>query len=122
MLDRKAIRMNILVNPSGKKRKWRAVDWVVEHNNLFTKVRLAVCLTILLLTSRTYSANIRREVLESHQGSYYQRITVNWCVQKHANPGGKYVRDDSEINEALWTKDGEDIQEVSRPFEAKQNK
>ncbi|KIK76594.1 hypothetical protein PAXRUDRAFT_169399, partial [Paxillus rubicundulus Ve08.2h10] len=28
----------ILVNPSGKPMKWRAVDWCVELNNLFTKV------------------------------------------------------------------------------------
>jgi len=35
---RKAIRYNILVNPTGKKGKFRAVDWCVELNNLFIKV------------------------------------------------------------------------------------
>ncbi|KII86191.1 hypothetical protein PLICRDRAFT_114818 [Plicaturopsis crispa FD-325 SS-3] len=35
---KRAIRMNILCNPTGKKGKFRAIDWWVEHNNLFTKV------------------------------------------------------------------------------------
>jgi len=35
---RKAIRMNILKNPTGKKGRFRAIDWIVEHNNLYTKV------------------------------------------------------------------------------------
>ena len=30
--------MNILCNPTGKKGQFRAIDWVVEHNNLYTKV------------------------------------------------------------------------------------
>ncbi|KZT00083.1 uncharacterized protein LAESUDRAFT_739738 [Laetiporus sulphureus 93-53] len=34
---RRAIRMNILVNPTSKPFAFRAVDWVVELNNLFTK-------------------------------------------------------------------------------------
>ncbi|KAH9942662.1 hypothetical protein B0H21DRAFT_710233 [Amylocystis lapponica] len=34
---RRAIRMNILCNPTGKPHHFRAVDWWVEHNNLYTK-------------------------------------------------------------------------------------
>ncbi|KZT73987.1 hypothetical protein DAEQUDRAFT_660790, partial [Daedalea quercina L-15889] len=34
---RRAIRMNMLVNPTGKKYHFRAVDWWVEHNNLYIK-------------------------------------------------------------------------------------
>ncbi|KAF8151000.1 hypothetical protein B0H34DRAFT_665672 [Crassisporium funariophilum] len=34
---RRAIRMNILVNPTGKHGRFRAVDWWVEHNNLYIK-------------------------------------------------------------------------------------
>jgi hypothetical protein len=30
--------MNILCNPTGKKDGFRAIDWVVEHNNLYIKV------------------------------------------------------------------------------------
>jgi len=33
-----AIRMHILVNPTGKPGKFRGVDWWVEHNNLYLKV------------------------------------------------------------------------------------
>ncbi|KAA1479733.1 hypothetical protein DENSPDRAFT_789531 [Dentipellis sp. KUC8613] len=34
---RKAVRYNMLVNPTGREHQFRAVDWVVELNNLFTK-------------------------------------------------------------------------------------
>ncbi|KAJ3768390.1 hypothetical protein FB446DRAFT_792318 [Lentinula raphanica] len=34
---KRAVRMNILVNPTGKKGKFRGVDWVVELNNLYLK-------------------------------------------------------------------------------------
>ncbi|KIN93625.1 hypothetical protein M404DRAFT_35937 [Pisolithus tinctorius Marx 270] len=37
---RHAIRYHILVNPTGRPMKWRAVDWCVELNNLFTKYDL----------------------------------------------------------------------------------
>ncbi|THU81658.1 hypothetical protein K435DRAFT_693040 [Dendrothele bispora CBS 962.96] len=33
----RAIRMHILVNPTGKAGKFRGVDWWVEHNNLYLK-------------------------------------------------------------------------------------
>ncbi|TFK18253.1 hypothetical protein FA15DRAFT_649673 [Coprinopsis marcescibilis] len=33
----RAIRMNILCNPSGEPGHFRAIDWIVEHNNLYTK-------------------------------------------------------------------------------------
>ncbi|KAI5982250.1 hypothetical protein EDD15DRAFT_2391332 [Pisolithus albus] len=36
---RHAIRYHWLVNPTGKEMKWRAMDWCVELNNLFTKVK-----------------------------------------------------------------------------------
>ncbi|KAF7296796.1 hypothetical protein MIND_00910600 [Mycena indigotica] len=34
---RRAIRMNILINPTGKPGRFRGVDWQVEHNNLFVQ-------------------------------------------------------------------------------------
>ncbi|KAI0639544.1 hypothetical protein C8Q77DRAFT_1046641, partial [Trametes polyzona] len=34
---RRAIRMNILCNPTGKPFHFRAIDWWVEHNNLYIK-------------------------------------------------------------------------------------
>ncbi|KAI6119144.1 hypothetical protein EDD16DRAFT_1519546 [Pisolithus croceorrhizus] len=36
---RHAIHYHILINPTGHPAKWRAVDWCVELNNLFTKVK-----------------------------------------------------------------------------------
>jgi hypothetical protein len=36
--SRHAIRYSMLINPTGMKGKFRAVDWCVELNNLFTKV------------------------------------------------------------------------------------
>ncbi|KAI6037240.1 hypothetical protein PISMIDRAFT_635004 [Pisolithus microcarpus 441] len=32
------VRYHMLINPTSRPRKWRAVDWCVELNNLFTKV------------------------------------------------------------------------------------
>ncbi|KAI6108567.1 hypothetical protein EDD16DRAFT_1488200 [Pisolithus croceorrhizus] len=39
MIDRCAIHCHILINPTGHPMKWWAVDWCVELNNLFTKVK-----------------------------------------------------------------------------------
>lgn len=36
----RAVRYSILVNPTGKRGKWRGIDWVVEHNNLYIKVSI----------------------------------------------------------------------------------
>ncbi|KAI0040178.1 hypothetical protein FA95DRAFT_1503220, partial [Auriscalpium vulgare] len=33
----RAIRLNWLCNPTGKRGKFRAIDWLVERNNLYTK-------------------------------------------------------------------------------------
>ncbi|KAI1783103.1 hypothetical protein LXA43DRAFT_904272, partial [Ganoderma leucocontextum] len=33
----RAIRMNILCNPTGRKHHFRAIDWWMEHNNFYTK-------------------------------------------------------------------------------------
>jgi hypothetical protein len=44
---RHIIRMNWLCNPTGKPHGFRAVDWLVERNNLYTKVR-----TVSLYTRR----------------------------------------------------------------------
>ncbi|KIK74049.1 hypothetical protein PAXRUDRAFT_118396, partial [Paxillus rubicundulus Ve08.2h10] len=37
---RKAVQYHLLVNPTRQKGKFRAVDWCVESNNLFTKLRV----------------------------------------------------------------------------------
>jgi hypothetical protein len=38
---RKIIRLNWLCNPTGKPHAFRAIDWLVERNNLYTKVRIS---------------------------------------------------------------------------------
>jgi hypothetical protein len=40
--------MNILCNPTGKKGAFQAIDWLIEHNNLYIKVSqsLLICGTI----------------------------------------------------------------------------
>ncbi|KAH8978523.1 hypothetical protein EDB92DRAFT_1770604, partial [Lactarius akahatsu] len=37
------IQMNILCNPTGKPNVFQPVDWLVEQNNLYTKVIYAGC-------------------------------------------------------------------------------
>lgn len=37
MMVRRAVRYNMLVNPTGREHHFRAVDWVVEQMNLFIK-------------------------------------------------------------------------------------
>ena len=55
--------MNILINPSGHPGKFRAVDWVVELLNLFTKVG-SVCVTVNMIV----------HVLQvTHAGKYSNR-------------------------------------------------
>ncbi|KAH9951072.1 hypothetical protein B0H21DRAFT_801792 [Amylocystis lapponica] len=42
----RAIRMNILCNPTGKLHHFRAIDWWVEHNNLYIKVSLLLSIQV----------------------------------------------------------------------------
>lgn len=39
--------MNWLINPSGRPHAFRGVDWLVELNNLYTKVSILVIKNIL---------------------------------------------------------------------------
>ncbi|KXN80720.1 hypothetical protein AN958_08182, partial [Leucoagaricus sp. SymC.cos] len=34
---KEAVCYNILINPTGKDGHWRGIDWLIEHNNLYTK-------------------------------------------------------------------------------------
>lgn len=44
---RKVIRLNWLCNPTGKAHAFRAVDLLVERNNLYTKVSSVCCINII---------------------------------------------------------------------------
>lgn len=35
---RRAVHLSMLYNPTGKAGKFQAIDWLVEHNNLYLKV------------------------------------------------------------------------------------
>lgn len=57
---RDVIRRNLLCNPMGKENEFRAIDWLVERNNLYTKVKLAAC--------ATKGAHLRLQVIFSGTG------------------------------------------------------
>lgn len=40
---RNAVRRSVLCNLTGKPGKFQGNDWVVELNNLYTKVRVSIC-------------------------------------------------------------------------------
>ena len=69
-LNSHAIRMNILCNSTGKKGAFRAIDWLVEHNNLYIKVSwfLSCC---MLIGSDLRLAYIWRKVLEPPERAHY---------------------------------------------------
>jgi hypothetical protein len=70
--NRNAIRMNILCNPTGKKGKFRAIDWLVEHNNLYIKVSKRYHTA----TSKSHpgAADLRWEVLKPPEAADSQRV------------------------------------------------
>ncbi|KIJ07102.1 hypothetical protein PAXINDRAFT_46892, partial [Paxillus involutus ATCC 200175] len=69
---KRAIRYHILVNPTGQQMKWRAVDWCVKLNNLFTKVKNG---------GKGSNRSIDRIILESLLVQVYKN--VQGIVQKN---------------------------------------
>jgi len=65
MYYRRTVRYHWLVNPSGTPMKWRAVDWCVELNNLFTKASKTNHIPYLCLLTREYIGEEWRERTES---------------------------------------------------------
>ena len=85
--------MNILVNPTGHPGKFRAVDWVVELLNFFTKVRLVFVpiVPITHICQVTYSGKFSNKSIEhilneSPLVETYRRLhevfSENFCVSK----------------------------------------
>ncbi|KAI6017947.1 hypothetical protein BKA83DRAFT_4464994 [Pisolithus microcarpus] len=62
---RHAIRYHILVNLTGRPMKWRAVDWCVELNNLFTKVKNG---------GKNSNRSVERIILESPLVQVYRNL------------------------------------------------
>ncbi|KAG1736672.1 uncharacterized protein EDB91DRAFT_1337407 [Suillus paluster] len=69
---KRTVRYHILINPNGKAMKWRAVDWCVELNNLFTKVKNG---------GKGSNRTVERIFLESPLVQAYRNIQV--MVQKN---------------------------------------
>ncbi|KAI6022226.1 hypothetical protein PISMIDRAFT_79654, partial [Pisolithus microcarpus 441] len=62
---RHAVRYHILINPTGRPMKWRAVDWCVELNNLFTKVKNG---------GKNSNRSVERIILESPLVHVYRNL------------------------------------------------
>lgn len=80
-----AIRMNCLINPTGKPDGFRAVDWQVERNNLSLKVIHSGEYSnhsIDLLIKRSPLIEIFREALDSIEENFY----IVQRTSKHAKP------------------------------------
>ncbi|KAL4066171.1 hypothetical protein J3A83DRAFT_4360406 [Scleroderma citrinum] len=82
---RHMVQYHMLVNLTGKEKKWQAVDWCVELNNLFTKVKNGgkgpnqtmeqIILELMLVqTYQSTQATIQKNFLHSH------------LTTKHADP------------------------------------
>ena len=98
----RAIRMNILINPTGHPGKFRAVDWAVELLNLFTKVRPTFMLIGSNIHTRqvTYSGKFSNRSIEHILNEsplvetyryLHEVFSESFCVSKkttsHHSPG-----------------------------------
>lgn len=71
--------MNILCNPTGKKGQFRAIDWVVEHNNLYTKVSNDLEFE-QEINQMIFKAHIWRKIFKPSKTSYPVRVTTHRSV------------------------------------------
>ncbi|KAI6022769.1 hypothetical protein BKA83DRAFT_4463787 [Pisolithus microcarpus] len=82
---RRAVCYHILINPTSRPMKWRAVDWCVELNNLFTKVKNG---------GKNSNRSVERIILESPlvqvyrnlQGLVQQTFAHTHLTTNHAAP------------------------------------
>ncbi|KIJ09813.1 hypothetical protein PAXINDRAFT_17114 [Paxillus involutus ATCC 200175] len=89
---KRAIRYHMLVNPNGKVLKWRAVDWCVKLNNLFTKVKNG---------GKGSNRTVERILLESPlvqvyrniQGMIQKNFDHSHLTTKHGDPNMKKTFD-----------------------------
>lgn len=75
--------MNILCNPTGKKGHFRAIDWLVEHNNLFIKVR-GKSIKLKKTDLMEIIADLWRSFFESSKSIYSQRECSDWIIQEYS--------------------------------------
>lgn len=82
----RAIRMNILINPTGHPGKFRAVDWVVELLNFFTKVTYSG-----KFSNKSIEHILNESPLVETYRCLHEAFSENFCVSKkttsHHSPG-----------------------------------
>ncbi|KAI0038958.1 hypothetical protein FA95DRAFT_1504832, partial [Auriscalpium vulgare] len=103
---KRAVRYNCLVNPTGKPNAFRAVDWLVELNNLFTKdtyggsgsnytKKRVITESILIEIYRACHKKIERDLHLSGLTSAKGKKDLTTTFKKL----GDYIRDTSRANE-----------------------
>jgi hypothetical protein len=75
---RRAIRLSMLCNPTGKPGKFRAIDWLVEHNNLYLKVINLSSNAIFSETNKIEkSEDLWGKILKPYKSKDFKTITLN---------------------------------------------
>ncbi|KZT68528.1 hypothetical protein DAEQUDRAFT_711871 [Daedalea quercina L-15889] len=82
---RRAIRMNILCNPSGKPFHFRAIDWWVEHNNLYTK-RIHGGRFSNRTKARILKESALIEVYKTIRMTFEKTFALNHRTYRHSQP------------------------------------
>ncbi|PCH39771.1 hypothetical protein WOLCODRAFT_88293 [Wolfiporia cocos MD-104 SS10] len=72
-----AVQMNILCNPTGKPFHYHAIDWLVEHNNLYTK-----CIYGGHFSNRTKARILKESALIEFENMF----ALNHCTYQHSPP------------------------------------
>ena len=70
-MDSKIIWNNILCNLTGKADSFRAIDWLVEHNNLYIKVSHSSLVSQKLMCSPYFLAYLWWKIFKSSKGTDY---------------------------------------------------
>jgi len=68
--------MHILINPTGKPGKFRAVDWVVELLNLFTKEGFSLEFRYRHLIEHP-TGHIQRVIFEQNYREHFEGVTAH---------------------------------------------
>ena len=82
---RRAARLNWLVNPTGHPGKFRAVDWCVELNNLFTKAVHGGDYSNYTV-DRIIKESPLVEIYRQARASAGQQFALNHVTSAHADP------------------------------------
>lgn len=124
--------MNILCNPTGKKGKFRALDWVIEHHNFFLKVSKRIKRKMRLTSylsndKRVYGGKFSnhtkaRIIKESCLIELYRRIRIDveemFLLENQTNNHSLPDMHDT-FSKLAWYIEKEDVNEFIRGRKAK---